>query len=133
MLDWDDLRFFLAVARHGTLATAASLLLVHTTIGVATRGITDSATLIGLAATAGLELARIAATEADFAESIARCDAAIARVSKEPLRTSASPVLLPALMTESAVAMAARGGVVNDENPCAAGHRGLMWSYKQPD
>ena len=63
------------------------------------------------AAGAGLELARIAATEADFAESIARCDAAIARVSKEPLRTYASPVLLPALMTESAVAMAARGGL----------------------
>jgi hypothetical protein len=63
------------------------------------------------AAGAGLELARMAATEADFAEAIARCDAAIARVSKEPLRTYASPVLLPALMTESAVAMAARGGL----------------------
>ncbi len=64
-----------------------------------------------VAATAGLELARIAATEADFAEAIARCDAAIARVSKQPLRANASDILLPSLMTESAVAMAARGGL----------------------
>jgi hypothetical protein len=34
-----------------------------------------------IAATAGFELARLAATEADFAEAISRCDAAIARVS----------------------------------------------------
>jgi hypothetical protein len=64
-----------------------------------------------IAATAGLELARIAATEADFAEAISRCDAAIVRVSKQPLRAQASDVLLPSLMTESAVAMAARGGL----------------------
>jgi len=64
-----------------------------------------------IAATAGLELARIAATEADFAEAISRCDAAIARVSKQPLRAHASDILLPSLMTESAVAMAARGGL----------------------
>jgi hypothetical protein len=64
-----------------------------------------------VAATAGLELARIAATEADFAEAIARCDAAIARVSKQPLRANAGDILLPSLMTESAVAMAARGGL----------------------
>ncbi len=64
-----------------------------------------------IAATAGLELARLAATEADFAEAIARCDAAIARVSKQPLRAHASDILLPSLMTESAVAMAARGGL----------------------
>jgi len=37
-----------------TLVTAASLLLVHTTIGVSSLGITDPATLIGFAATAGL-------------------------------------------------------------------------------
>jgi hypothetical protein len=64
-----------------------------------------------IAATAGLELARIAATEADFAEAISRCDTAIARVSKQPERAQASDILLPALMTESAVAMAARGGL----------------------
>jgi hypothetical protein len=64
-----------------------------------------------IAATAGLELARLAAMEADFAEAISRCDAAIVRVSKQPLRASAADVLLPALMTESAVAMAARGGL----------------------
>jgi hypothetical protein len=64
-----------------------------------------------IAATAGLELARIAAIEADFAEAISRCDAAIARVSKQPERAQASDILLPALMTESAVAMAARGGL----------------------
>ena len=64
-----------------------------------------------IAATAGLELARIAATEADFAEATSRCDAAIARVSKQPLRAHASDILLPSLMTESAVAMAARGGL----------------------
>lgn len=76
-------------------------------------------TLVGLAergsgieaATAGLELARIAASEARFAEAISRCDAAIARVSAQPLRAFASDVLLPALMTESAVAMATRGGL----------------------
>jgi hypothetical protein len=60
---------------------------------------------------AGIASRVVAAAEADFAETIARCDAAIARVSKEPLRTYASPLLLPALMTESAVAMAARGGL----------------------
>ena len=64
-----------------------------------------------IAATAGLELARLAATEADFAEAISRCDQAIARVSRQPLRAHASDILLPALMTESAVAMAARGGL----------------------
>lgn len=64
-----------------------------------------------IAATAGLELARLAASRADFAEAISRCDAAITRVSKQPLRASASDMLLPALMTESAVAMAARGGL----------------------
>jgi EmrB/QacA subfamily drug resistance transporter len=37
-----------------TLVTAASLLLVHTTIGVRDLGITDPATLIGFSATAGL-------------------------------------------------------------------------------
>jgi EmrB/QacA subfamily drug resistance transporter len=37
-----------------TLVTAASLLLVHTTIGVSSLGITDQATLIGFAVTAGL-------------------------------------------------------------------------------
>ena len=37
-----------------TLVTAASLLLVHTTIGVHGLGITDPATLVGFAATAGL-------------------------------------------------------------------------------
>ena len=64
-----------------------------------------------LAATAGLELARLAAQEADFGEAIARCDAAIARVSGQPLRAVAVDILLPTLMTESAVAMAARGGL----------------------
>jgi hypothetical protein len=64
-----------------------------------------------VAATAGLELARIAATEAAFAEAISRCDAAIARVHSQPLRAAASDILLPSLMTESAVAMAARGGL----------------------
>lgn len=64
-----------------------------------------------LAATAALELARLAMARADFAEAIARCDAAIARVSEQPLRAHASDLLLPALMTESAVAMAARGGL----------------------
>lgn len=64
-----------------------------------------------IAATAGLELARLAAQEADFAEAISRCDAAIARVSGQPQRAVAVDMLLPALMTESAVAMAARGGV----------------------
>jgi EmrB/QacA subfamily drug resistance transporter len=37
-----------------TLVTAASLLLVHTTIGVSSLGLTDPATLTGFAATAGL-------------------------------------------------------------------------------
>jgi hypothetical protein len=37
-----------------TLVTAASLLLVHTTIGVSSLGLTDLATLTGFAATAGL-------------------------------------------------------------------------------
>jgi hypothetical protein len=64
-----------------------------------------------IAATAGLELARLAAQEAKFAEAISRCDAAIARVQRQPLRAAASDILLPTLMTESAVAMAARGGL----------------------
>lgn len=63
------------------------------------------------AAAAGLELARIAASQADFAEAISRCDAAIARVSRPPMRAAASVYLLPALMTESAVALASRGGL----------------------
>ena len=63
-----------------------------------------------IAATAGLELARLAAQEAKFAEAISRCDAAIARVQRQPLRAAATDILLPTLMTESAVAMAARGG-----------------------
>ncbi len=64
-----------------------------------------------IAATAGLELARLAAQQADFVEAISRCDAAIARVSRRSLRAAAADTLLPTLMTESAVAMAARGGV----------------------
>ena len=64
-----------------------------------------------VAAMAGLELAKLAATEADFAEAISRCDAAIARVSAQPLRAVASDLLLPALMAESAAATAARGGL----------------------
>jgi tetratricopeptide (TPR) repeat protein len=64
-----------------------------------------------VAAAAGLELAKLAATEANFAEAISRCDAAIARVHAQPLRAVASDLLLPALLTESAVATAARGGL----------------------
>ena len=34
MLDWDDLRFFLALARHGTLSAAAKVLHVsQSTVG----------------------------------------------------------------------------------------------------
>jgi len=34
MLDWDDLRFFLALARHGTLSSAAKALHVaQSTVG----------------------------------------------------------------------------------------------------
>ena len=39
MLDWDDLRFFLAVARHGTLATAAKHL--HVTQSTVSRRLTS--------------------------------------------------------------------------------------------
>jgi hypothetical protein len=53
----------------------------------------------------------MAAHRADFADAIARCDAAIARVERQPLRAAAADLLLPSLMAESAVAMAARGGV----------------------
>lgn len=62
-----------------------------------------------VAATAGLELARLAARRADFGEAVIRCDVAIARVSPQPHRAVAADILLPALMTESAVANAARG------------------------
>lgn len=62
-----------------------------------------------VAATAGLELARLAARRADFGEAVIRCDVAIARVSPQPHRAAAADILLPALMTESAVANAARG------------------------
>lgn len=62
-----------------------------------------------VAATAGLELARLAARRGDFGEAVSRCDVAIALVSPQPHRAVAADVLLPALMTESAVANAARG------------------------
>ena len=64
-----------------------------------------------VAATAGLELARIEASEARFPEAVSACDQAIARVHAQPLRAAASDMLLPSLMMESAVAMAARGGL----------------------
>ncbi|HSO35972.1 MAG TPA: hypothetical protein VLT33_25770 [Labilithrix sp.] len=63
-----------------------------------------------IAASAGLELARLAAHDARFAEAISFCDAAVARVQKQPHRAAATDILLPTLFAESAVAMAARGG-----------------------
>ena len=70
---------------------------------------TGRAVLTG--ASAHLELARIASRAGDFARAIMHTDAGIARVSKGQGRALAVDLVLPSLMMESAVAMAARGGV----------------------
>lgn len=102
----------MAVARKRTRDLAVARRLVA--IGDLTHAIprlevliTSSAPLI--AATAELELARLAARRADFGETVVRCDRAIALVAQQPHRAAASDLVLPALMTESAVANAARG------------------------
>lgn len=63
-----------------------------------------------IAASAELELARIANDQGDFGESISRCDNGIGRLQGPMMRAAAGDLLLPALMAESAVAAAARGG-----------------------
>ncbi|MDB4946336.1 MAG: putative secreted protein [Labilithrix sp.] len=62
------------------------------------------------AAGAGLELARLAARAGDFPVAIAQADAAMAKINTPQLRPATSDLLLPALMAESAAAMAVRGG-----------------------
>lgn len=102
----------MAIARKRTRDLAVARRLVA--LGDHTRAVpmleAMSASPVSLiAATAELELARLAARRADFGETVVRCDRAIALVAKQPHRATASDLLLPALMTESAVANAARG------------------------
>ena len=63
-----------------------------------------------IAASAELELARIANDQGDFGEAVARCDNGIGRLQGPMMGAAAGDILLPSLIAESAVGAASRGG-----------------------
>lgn len=72
-----------------------------------------------IAAGAQLELARIAIEQGDFGEAVSRCDVGLGRLQSPMLRATASDILLPSLLAESAVATAARGNASEAEAKAA--------------